>query len=154
SVQAAGAISWLPLTTGGGSNALFVEGQAPPGPGEDTYVFYRLITPRYFTAMGIPLIAGRFFDHRDSGDGSKVVIVNQTMAGRYWPGESPLGKRVSFARTPRPEDWMTIVGVAGDTKQGSLADAVDIEMFAPDTQEMNWFPPSHVVVRTAGDPLA
>jgi putative ABC transport system permease protein len=153
-VQAAGAISWLPLTTGGGSNALFVEGQPLPGPGGETYVFYRLITPRYFTAMGIPLVAGRFFDHRDSGDSSKVVIVNRTMAGRYWPGESPLGKRVSFARTPRPEDWMTVVGVVGDTKQESLADAVDIEMFAPGTQEMNWFPPSHVAVRTAGDPPA
>ena len=154
SVQAAGAISWLPLTTGGGSNAVFVEGRPLPDAGEETFVFYRLVTPRYFTAMGIPLVTGRLFDHRDSSDSSKVVIVNRTMADRYWPGESPLGKRVSFARTPGREDWMTVVGVVGDTKQGSLADSVDIEMFAPDTQEMNWFPPSHVVVRTAGDPLA
>jgi putative ABC transport system permease protein len=50
-VTAAGAISWLPLTTNGGSNALFVEGQALPGPGEETYVVYRLITPGYFRAM-------------------------------------------------------------------------------------------------------
>ncbi len=154
SVQAAGAISWLPLTTGGGSNAVFVEGQPLPDAGNESYVFYRLITPRYFSAMGIPLVAGRFFDHRDSGDSSKVVIVNGTMASRYWPGESPLGKRVSFARTPGPEDWMTVVGVVGDTKQGSLADPVDIEMFAPGTQEANWFPPSHVAVRTAGDAMA
>jgi len=49
---------------------------------------------------------------------------------------------------------MTVVGVVGDTKQESLGDAVDIEMFAPATQEANWFPPSDVVVRTAGDPLA
>ena len=154
SVQAAGAISWLPLTTGGGSNALFVEGQPLPGPGAEPYVFYRLVTPRYFTAMGIPLVAGRVFDHRDSGESSKVVIVNRTMAGRYWPGESPLGKRVTFSRAPRAADWMTVVGVVGDTKQESLADAVDIEMFAPGTQEANWFPPSHVAVRTAGDPLA
>jgi len=153
-VQAAGAISWLPLTTGGGSNALFVEGQPLPAPGEQVYVFYRLITPRYFTAMGIPLVAGRFFDHRDRGDSSRVVVINRTMAQRYWPNQSPLGRRVSFARAPRPEDWMTVVGVVGDTKQGSLGDAVDIEMFAPATQEANWFPPSHVVVRTAGDPLS
>ncbi len=153
-VQAAGAISWLPLTTGGGSNALFVEGHPRPGPGEEAYVFYRLITPRYFTAMGIPLVAGRFFDHRDSGDSSRVVVINRTMAHRYWPNQSPLGKRVSFARAPRPEDWMTVVGVVGDTKQGSLGDAVDIEMFAPATQEANWFPPSDVVVRTAADPLS
>jgi putative ABC transport system permease protein len=153
-VQAAGAISWLPLTTGGGSNALFVEGHPLPGPGEEAYVFYRLITPRYFTAMGIPLLAGRFFDDRDSATSSRVVVVNRTMAHRYWPNQSPLGKRVSFARAPRSEDWMTVAGVVGDTKQGSLGDAVDIEMFAPATQEANWFPPSHVVVRTEGDPLS
>ena len=153
-VQAAGAISWLPLTTGGGSNALIVEGHPLPGPGEEAYVFYRLITPRYFTAMGIPLFAGRFFDHRDTGESSRVVVINRTMARRYWQDQSPLGKRVSFARAPRPEDWMTVVGVVGDTKQGSLGDPVDIEMFAPATQEANWFPPSHVVVRTAGDPLS
>jgi putative ABC transport system permease protein len=153
-VLAAGAISWLPLTTGGGSNALFVEGHPLPGPGEETYVFYRLITPRYFTAMGIPLLAGRFFDHRDSSDSSRVVVINRTMAQRYWPNQSPIGRRVSFAPVPRPQDWMTVVGVVGDTRQETLADAVDIEMFAPATQEANWFPPSDVVVRTAGDPLS
>jgi putative ABC transport system permease protein len=153
-VQAAGAISWLPLTTGGGSNALFVEGHPLPGPGEESYVFYRLITPHYFTAMGIPLVAGRFFDQRDSGGSSRVVVINRTMARRYWPNQSPLGRRVSFARASGPGDWMTVVGVVGDTRQGSLGDAVDIEMFAPATQEANWFPPSDVVVRTAGDPLS
>ena len=153
-VQAAGAISWLPLTTGGGSNALIVDGQPLPGPGEEAYVFYRLITPRYFSAMGIPLLEGRVFDDRDRGESSRVVVINRTMSRRYWPNQSPLGTRVSFARAPRPEDWMTVVGVVGDTKQGSLGDAVDIEMFAPATQEANWFPPSHVVVRTAGDPLS
>ena len=153
-VQAAGAISWLPLTTGGGSNALFVDGQPLPGPGEEAYVFYRLITPHYFSAMGIPLLEGRVFDDRDRGESSRVVVINRTMSRRYWPNQSPLGTRVSFARAARPEDWMTVVGVVGDTKQGSLGDAVDIEMFAPATQEANWFPPSHVVVRTAGDPLS
>jgi putative ABC transport system permease protein len=62
---------------------------------------------------------------------------------------------VSFAAKPAgPNDWMTVVGVVGDTRQGSLAAPVDIEMFAPDAQEPNWFPPSHVVVRVAGDPMS
>ena len=86
----------LPLfILGGGSNALFVEGQPLPGPGDEAYVFYRLITPHYFTAMGVPLIAGRVFDSRDSGAGNRVVVVNRTMARRYWPNESALGRRVS-----------------------------------------------------------
>ena len=154
-VEAAGAISWLPLTTDGGSNALFVEGRALPGPGEETYVVYRLITPDYFKALGIPIITGRTFASTDGERTEPVVVINETMARRYWPGESPVGRRVSFSREPAsPQDWMTVAGVVGDTKQGSLAAPIDIEMFAPHTQDANWFPPSHVAVRTAGDPLS
>ena len=153
-VTAAGAISWLPLTTTGGSNALFVEGQPLPGPGEETYVVYRVVTPDYFRTLGIPLRAGRVLDASDGANTPRVVVINDTMARKYWPGASPLGRRVSFAREAREEDWMTVVGVVADTKQFALNEPVDIEMFAAHTQEANWFPPSHVAVRTSGDPLA
>lgn len=154
SVTSAGAISWLPLTTTGGSNALFVEGHPLPGPGEETYVVYRLVTPNYFRTLSIPLRAGRVFAQSDGVDSRKVVVINETMAKRYWPGDSPLGKRVSFARKARDADWMTVVGVVADTKQFTLNEPIDIEMFAPHTQEPNWFPPSHVAVRTSREPLA
>ena len=154
-VIGAGAISWLPLTTDGGSNALFVDGRPLPPPGEETYVIYRVVTSGYFRALGIPVAAGRGLTAGDGPRAPRAVVINQTMARRYWPDASPLGRRVSFSRNPAgPDDWMTVVGVVGDTRQGSLASAVDIEMFAPDTQEANWFPPSHVAVRTAGNPLA
>jgi predicted permease len=153
-VRAAGAISWLPLTTSGGSNALFVEGRPLPGPGEQTYVVYRVVTPDYFRTLGIPLREGRVLDISDGANAPRGVVINETMARKYWPGASPLGRRVSFARKPREEDWMTVVGVVGDTKQFALNEPVDIEMFAAHSQEANWFPPSHVVVRTSGDPLA
>ena len=154
-VHAAGAISWLPLTTDGGSNALFVEGRPLPGPGEETYVLYRVITPGYFRALGIPLTAGRALSRVDSAQSPRVVVINQTMAAKYWPGESAIGKRVSFTPRPNgPQDWMNVVGVVGDTKQGSLAAGIEIEMFAAAAQEPNWFPPSHVAVRTATDPLS
>ena len=153
SVTSAGAISWLPLTTTGGSNAVFVEGQPLPGPGEETYVVYRLVTPNYFRTLSIPLRAGRVFAAADGVDARKVVVINETMAKKYWPGASPLGKRVSFAREPRDDDWMTVVGVVADTKQFALNEPIDIEMFAPHTQEANWFPPSHVAVRSSREPL-
>ena len=153
-VTAAGAISWLPLTTSGGSNALFVEGRPLPGPGEETYVVYRVVTPGYFRALSIPLVAGRLLEPADRADAPRVVVVNRTMAQKYWPGEAAIGKRVSFAREPQAGDWMTVVGVVADSKQFSLGEPVDIEMFAPHTQEPNWFAPSHVAVRTTGDPLA
>ena len=153
SVTSAGAISWLPLTTTGGSNAVFVEGQPLPGPGEETYVVYRLVTPNYFRTLSIPLRAGRGFAAADGVDARRVVVINETMAKKYWPGASPLGKRVSFAREPRDADWMTVVGVVADTKQFALNEPIDIEMFAPHTQEANWFPPSHVAVRSSREPL-
>jgi putative ABC transport system permease protein len=153
-VTSAGAISWLPLTTNGGSNAVFVEGRPLPGPGEETYVLYRLITPNYFRTLSIPLRAGRVFGQNDGIGTAKVVVINEAMASKYWPGESPLGKRVSFAREPREGDWMTVVGVVANGKQFTLNEPIDIEMFAPHTQERNWFPPSHVAVRTSRDPLA
>jgi predicted permease len=153
SVTSAGAISWLPLTTTGGSNAVFVEGQPQPGPGEETYVVYRLVTPNYFRTLSIPLRAGRGFAAADGVDARRVVVINETMAKKYWPGASPLGKRVAFAREPRDDDWMTVVGVVADTKQFALNEPIDIEMFAPHTQEANWFPPSHVAVRSSREPL-
>jgi putative ABC transport system permease protein len=153
SVTSAGAISWLPLTTTGGSNAVFVDGHPLPGPGEETYVVYRLVTPNYFRTLSIPLRAGRVFAGADGVDARKVVVINETMANKYWPGASPLGQRVSFAREPRDGDWMTVVGVVADTKQFALNEPIDIEMFAPHTQEANWFPPSHVAVRSSREPL-
>jgi hypothetical protein len=83
-----------------------------------------------------------------------VVVINRTMAVRYWPGDSPIGKRVTFARAPSADDWMTVVGVVGDSRQFALNEPIDIEMFAPHTQEASWFPPSHIAVRASGDPLA
>jgi putative ABC transport system permease protein len=154
SVTSAGAISWLPLTTTGGSNALFVEGHPLPGPGEETYVVYRLVTPGYFRTLSIPLRAGRVFTQLDGIDARKVVVINETMAKKYWPGASPLGRRASFAREPRQGGWMTVVGVVADTKQFALNEPIDIEMFAPHTQEPNWFPPSHVAIRSSREPLA
>jgi putative ABC transport system permease protein len=84
---------------------------------------------------------------------ARVAIVNETLAQRYWPGQSALGKRVAFRGNPRPEDWLTVVGVVGDTHHWSLAEAVDIQLYAPYTQEGNWLAPGQLALRTTGDPM-
>jgi predicted permease len=85
---------------------------------------------RYFATLGIPLKAGRDFDERDSGQGAPVVIVSESFARRYFPGEDPLGKRLRFPGSPQQRQgvapqaappWMSIVGVVGDVKAESLA---------------------------------
>jgi putative ABC transport system permease protein len=153
-VRDAGAVSWLPLNDDGGSNAIFVEGRPLPGPNESTFAIYRLVTPGYFQAIGIPVLDGREFTVDDRVGGARVGAINETMARRIWPGERAIGKRLTFSRQPDLDDWITIVAVVGDTHHGSLADPVDIQLYAPFTQDGNWFPPSDVVVRTAVTPAS
>ena len=116
-VQSAGAGSDLPWT-GYDENAggFTIEGKKP-APHQDFHARYHMATPGYFSAMGIPLLEGRFFTEADRKDVPQVLIVNRAMAERYWPHEDVIGKRISFEDTPKKDsDWMTIVGVVGDVK--------------------------------------
>ncbi|HEY6401041.1 MAG TPA: FtsX-like permease family protein, partial [Blastocatellia bacterium] len=72
-------------------------------------------TPDYFRAMGVPLLRGRFFAESDGQEAPLVVIVNETMARRYWPSESPLGKRFKRVMPGMEGEWITVIGVVGDT---------------------------------------
>jgi putative ABC transport system permease protein len=152
-ISAAG-VSALPLNMGGGSNAIFIEGRPAPGPNENTYAIYRLVTPKYFQTVGIRVVDGRDFDARDGLGGLRVGAVNETLAARMWPGERAFGKRLTFNPRPAPNDWITIVAVVGDTHHDSLAEPIDIQLYAPYTQEPNWFPPSEFALRTSVDPMS
>jgi putative ABC transport system permease protein len=150
-VTHAAAIGGLPMNENGGSVGLHVEGQPSTGENEHTYVIYRTVTPGYFETLGIPVLEGRDFSTHDRIDGARVAAVNRTLARRYWPGDSAIGKRVAFTRTPRPEDWVTIVAVVGDTHHWSLAEAIDIQMYVPYTQEPDWLAPGQIAIRTSGE---
>ena len=92
-----------------------IEGKTPP-PHEDFEARYHTASPDYFRAVGIPLVQGRFFDERDTKDSPRVLLINETMARRYWPGEDAVGKRIAFDDKPKESDWFRIVGVVGDVK--------------------------------------
>jgi putative ABC transport system permease protein len=153
-VEAAAAVSGLPLNENGGSVGFHAEGQPVPRDNEHSYVIYRLVTPGYFDTIGIPLIDGRDFTSADRPATAKVVIVNQTFATRYWPGERAVGKRVAFTPQPTADDWTTVVGVVGDTHHWSLAEAVDVQLYVPYTQEPDWYPPGQIALRTSVDPVS
>jgi predicted permease len=118
-VQSVGAGTDLPWT-GWDENAggFTIEGKKPP-PNQEFHARYHGATPGYFSALGIPLISGRFFNQGDKQDTPFVLIINRAMADRYWPHENVVGKRMSFADQPKEKDWMTIVGVVGDVKDHS-----------------------------------
>jgi len=124
----------------------------PFAPGKEPVAQTAAVTPGYFTVMGIPLRRGRDFGPADRAGAPVSLIVNETFASRFFPGEDPLGRHVTAMRIPEMHD-MTIVGVVGDTRRGGALEGYTPEMYIAFGQ----FPQSDatIVVRSAGgDPLA
>jgi len=94
-----------------------IEGYAP-AKDEDMRLNYETVGPQYFQTMRIPFVHGRDFDERDQEGARGVVIINETMARRYWPGGDALGRRIKLTK-----DWLEIVGIAKDVKYRSLREA-------------------------------
>jgi putative ABC transport system permease protein len=117
-VDGAGAISALPLSGNEFTWTFFIEGQ----PSNDPVgrVDYRVVTPDFFRAVGVPLKLGRSFTERDAKQSTPVGIINEAMARRYWPHEEPIGKRFRVQAPISISPWTTIVGVVGDVKHAGL----------------------------------
>jgi putative ABC transport system permease protein len=150
-VQAAGATNFLPLTGFWGTVTFTVEGQPLPNPGDEPEADNRTATPGYFRTMGIRLIEGREFTEQDRQGTQKVLLVNETLARKLWPGESPVGKRLNLGDTREP-DWWEAVGVVGDIKSFGLEKETHSEIFRPFAQ--NPFPIMALTIRTSGDPMS
>jgi predicted permease len=88
----------------------------------------------YFDAVGIPLLRGRKFNEADRGDSPLVVIVNRTLAERYWPGQDPIGKRMKIGVKESQTPWMTVVGESADIKQTSADSETLNQMYMPAVQ--------------------
>lgn len=149
-VAVAGATTNYPLS-GTNMRMGFREG-APTGGGEPQFLQadYRAISPDYFRSMGIPLVRGRDFARGDRSEAPPVVIVNEELAQRYWPGEDPLGKRLRISYGD--QELREVIGVAGNVRHGSLASAARPEVYVPFTQHAWRF--MRFTVRTSGDPAA
>ena len=135
-VQSAGAVLSLPL--GGDTfnvGRSYIREGRPATPEESANAAYLVATPDYFHALQIPLVAGRAFTDQDTEQTPKVLIVNESMARQLWPGESPVGKRITVWRDEKfPRE---IVGVVGDTKP-SLDTEAGSQMYVPYAQDSNW----------------
>lgn len=152
-VLAAGAVTHLPLAGNGPSFDFQVAGRPPAAPGEESKAQIRCATPDYFRALGIPLLAGRALSATDSAGAPDVIVVNDVMAQRYWPHQSPLGKRISFDQTGGGTPvWREIVGVVQGVRHSGLESEPEPQMYAPFSQFS--MPFATLVVRTYGEPLA
>jgi putative ABC transport system permease protein len=154
-VQSAGVITQLPLTTQGLSFTFSLEGQPPMPASNLPLAVFRVISQDYFHAMGVPLLRGRSFTPQDSVDAQAVVVINRTMAERFWPGQEALGKRFKIGSSDSQNPLMMVVGVVGDVRQSSLDQSLKPEMYVSHLQDRRFFAiPRDLVVRTTGDPLA
>jgi predicted permease len=129
-VNSAGAINHLPLAGDLWDRPFKIEGRPEPRPGESPDAVYRIVMPGYFETMRLPLRAGRVITEQDDARTPDVVIVNERAVREYWPGESPIGKRIAIGGgTGGQTDWLTVIGVVANAKQEDWAHDPDPEMY-------------------------
>jgi len=151
-VQSAGAGSDLPWTGYDDNMSFTIEGKHPQ-PDEDFHARYHVATADYFRALGIQLVQGRFFAQSDDAQAPLALIVNQSMASHYWPGEDVLGRRITFESQPTDKDWYTVVGVVGDVKDKPNSLGAEPAFWWTFPQSGNGFPSMSLVVRSDANPL-
>ncbi len=154
-IDAAAAVLPLPLSFSTYGVEFEVPGREPAAPEERLTAHKTYVTPHYFASLGIPLERGRAFDHRDHADSAPVVVVNETLAERYWPGDDPVGRSLRLRLAGEEPTEATVAGVVAGVRdapewQGGLADA---QIYLPWAQHPQRG--GHLVVRSAGgDPAA
>jgi len=159
-VLSASAINFFFLGGWGDSVAFAIEGRVEPPPGEELVADYRVIAPNYFRAMKIPLVRGRHLTEGDREGTPGVVVINETMARRFWPHEDIIGKQIRLkfpgAKAPwRPEaspSWLTIVGMVGDVRDAGRDPEVVPEVYMSYRQSPSHF--MRLVVRTSPEPMS
>jgi predicted permease len=147
-VESAAMASFLPLGLGHGRHDIRVEGY-DPAPDERLLVMRNMVSPEFFSTMGILVVRGRSIDQRDAEDAPLVAMVNETMAERYWPGQNALGGRVQADLG----QVYTVVGVFADGKYDSLTESRQPYLVLPQTQA-EYVANASLVVRATGDPRA
>jgi len=147
-VTSAGSIHILPMLGTNSGTGYYRSDRPTPQPGTMPGGEVSVISRDYFRTLGIPLLAGRDFDNRDSYDATKVGILNQSAAQMLFPGEDPIGKhlKVQWERQPDAE----VIGVVADIRHDSLNEKPSPCMFLPVSQEPNLS--VSLVIRTFGDP--
>lgn len=131
-----------------------IEGRSVEPEPQWTALTWTSVSGDYFQAIGAPLLKGRYFSDQDTAESPRVVIIDESMARRYWPSENPVGAHIKGQdRRGRNDEWLTIIGVVSDMRRRGLENA-------PTPHVYEWYRQSgiagteNLVVRAAGDPPA
>jgi predicted permease len=153
-VKGAGLVMHLPIGGDTWTTRFTLPGQALPQPGEEPRATFRSVSPGYFPTMGIPLLRGRDFGTDDRPNSAPVVIVSRSLARRYLGGEDVVSRQIKPGGPEDNSPALTIVGVAGDTRQWSLTDPVAPALYYPYSQNPTpWFRQTTLVVEGGPEPL-
>ena len=150
-VQSAAVVSHVPLGGSNASSSFLIEGAPEPKPGQGNDGRYRVCAPDYFQTMGIPLLKGRPFNDQDGAESKPVIIVNETLARRYWPNGDALGKRMRIEGPLDKNPWREVVGIVQDVKH-ELNLPVTPDYYLPHAQD-SWGG-MVFVARTTVDPAS
>jgi predicted permease len=149
-VQGAAMVTNVFLSSTPDSGGFAVEGRPAPPPEQQIEATVDSISPNYFRTLGVPLIRGRFFDEHDGAASLPVVLINETMARRFWPDEDAVGKHFKFGDPDSKIPWLTVAGIVGDMRRQGMEKGARCETFLPMAQA-----PARgvtLVVHTSSDP--
>jgi predicted permease len=129
-VRGAGAVFFLPLSNGFSSGDVSVEGRPAAAPGKEQYAGYRIVAGDFLNALGVSLRRGRLLTPEDRAGAPLATVINQAFARQLFPGQDPIGKRVTFG-SPDSAEWREVVGVIADVRQNRLTTAPSPELYVP-----------------------
>jgi putative ABC transport system permease protein len=151
-VKQVAAVSVLPFSGGWSTGSFSVEGYTPPARSQGPWGDIRIVNETYFDAMGIPLQQGRSFTAADHQGTQNVAVIDEEMAKKFWPGTSPLGKRLTFDNASDSAEWISVIGVVGHTAQEGLDAERRIQLYLPYRQ--TGAGNLTLAIRTNGNPTA
>ncbi len=138
-VQSVSGINHLPLAGDQWGFPFHVQGRALERPGEAPVATFRAVFPGYFRTMRIPILSGRDVAEADNINTPDVVVINEYMAHRHWPGEDPIGKQITFDDGSKANpSWATVIGVVKNTVRSNWVAPVEEEVFVPYLQSRNY----------------
>lgn len=155
-VQSVAITNHIPLTGASYPTRLVIEGYTPPSASGEPSANFRLVSPEYFATMRIPVTRGRVFTESDLAAPNDGLVVNESLARRYWPGQDPVGRRLTVFKSAR---WLPdfgeplsglVIGVVGDVRHFGSETTPPDEVYLPYT--WNPWAWTGLVVRAKGDP--
>jgi predicted permease len=129
-VQSAACIDAVPWSGAATTLTFNIEGRPPVPSAELPIAEPHVVSPTFFRAAGIPLLKGRNLDETDDGRHPGVILINETLARRFFPNEDPIGRRLNFVDAPAPPIWLTIIGVVGDVRYQALDAESGFDIYA------------------------